>query len=110
VHAIQANSGDNLVGEAFRGRVDHADPALSHQIAPDGMHQVSLTHPGSSVDEQGVIGAGRVGRNGPGGSVSELVGSSNHESLKCKLGIEVGFSFEIEGCRRPAVHHLFKHG
>jgi hypothetical protein len=72
------------------------------QGAADGMHQVGLAHAHAAIDEQRIIAAGRVGGDGPGGGVRELVAGAHHEAVERELGIERAdrWRFEVGGFPR----------
>ena len=73
---------------------------------PDRLHQVGLTHPDTTVQEQRVIRFRGTFRDRARGSVSKLVSGADDESVERIFGIQLCCSIPIEtllpnhACRR----------
>lgn len=84
-------AGDQLVGELLAGDV-HDDKVRmgALDLGLDRGQQVGLAQAGPAVDEQGVIGSGRVGRHSLGCRKGKLVGRAFDEVLESELVIALG--------------------
>ena len=92
---------DELVGEFFRRKV--GDPRVgvgAENGVSDGVHQVGLTEPGVTVEEQGVVGLGGGLRDGEGCGMSHLVIGPDDKGFEGVAGIERagdGTAFVVSG-------------
>jgi hypothetical protein len=60
------------------------------KIIADSLHEVGFAHAGSTVKEEGVVGAGGVVCDGEGGGVGELIIGADNEILKEVSFIKAG--------------------
>jgi hypothetical protein len=112
-HGPAVNTLDHLVDELLGTHVEHPGfrVAFNNDVS-DGLHQVGLAQPGSSIDEERVIGlAGRLG-GGVRRSGGELVGLADDEGVegiplveRLSARIELG-SGGCGRCRRHEEVHL----
>ena len=88
--AVGADGVDEVVQEVLGGDVAHAHrpgSCCAHVVA-DGVQEVGLAQPGVAVDEQRVVGPGRLLGHGQGGGVGEAVGLADDEGLEGVVGVE----------------------
>ena len=108
---VVADGVDQLVHEVLRGHIH--EPRLrsfSLDEVPDGMHQVGLPQPDSPVDKEGVIGFGRLFRNGYTCSVSKLVAEAHHKPIEGIFTIQAAKSGIGTGLLQGCCPLLFIHG
>ena len=83
---VVAHRGDDLVGELFTVHVDDVEIGMVFlDLDLDGVEQVGLAQAGRPVDEQRVVGAGRIGRHRLGCRVGKLVGGTLDKVLEGKV-------------------------
>src|SRR5262245_61749403 len=87
-HPVQADTGNHLIDETLAGGVDdpHAG-VIVNQGASDRVHQVSLSHAYTGVNEQRVVPARRGRCDRLRGGVSKLVAGTNHKIIERIPGI-----------------------
>ena len=91
-HVAALDGGDQLVGEVVAFDVhDPVGRPGPGDVAGDGVEQVGLAQARLAVDEQGVVGAGRVLGHGIGGRVGKLVAVAHDEPFKCVVCIDCVF-------------------
>ena len=102
-----AHAVDPVVGEGLGGDVVDAELRLGprHEVA-DGVQQVGLAQAHAPVDEQRVVGLGRLLGHGHGRRVGEAVGGAHHEALEGEPGLQAAVHARArearEAGRRPA--------
>src|SRR6185437_1293731 len=120
-HLVVAQRIDHLVGELLARQVADGHLRLAaFDLMPDGLHEMSLAHADSAIEEERVVGLGGPLGHGQRGGVSKLVAGADHESIegvarvklsgsvpiKARLVSQTGGSMRLRsgsGCRQPAV-------
>src|SRR6185437_8516788 len=74
---------DHLVGELLARQVADGHLRLAAlDLMPDGLHEMSLAHADSAIEEERVIGLGGPLGHGQRGGVSKLVAGADYESIE----------------------------
>ena len=96
LHRGGFDRGDRLVGEFFTIHIDNVEIRMVFlDLDLDGVQKVGLAQTGRPVDEQRVVRAGGVGRNGLRGRKRKLVGRALDEVLKGELIPAAGQGFFV---------------
>ena len=86
---VVADAVDELVGELLRADVPDARALVEGAgVVADRVQQVGLAQSGAAVDEQRVVGAGRLLGDGDGRGVREAVARADDEGLEGVLVVE----------------------
>ncbi|MBT9161006.1 MAG: hypothetical protein DDT26_02303 [Dehalococcoidia bacterium] len=85
--ALLSDAGDEVVGELFRGGIDHLLIILQNELLY-GMQQVGLPQPHPAIDEQRVINAPRVFRHPQSGGVGQPIAAPHDERGEGIFGVE----------------------
>ena len=62
----------------------------------DRLHQVGLTHSDAAIEEQRVVGFGRLFRYRPCSSLSKLIARTGHEVVEGVFGIQLRSTIPVE--------------
>ena len=74
---------NELVGELLPLDIDDTGVgAVLFDLIADGIEQVGLAQARSSIDEQGVVGLGGIGRHRQGGRMGKFVGGAHNKGVK----------------------------
>ena len=111
--AARADGGDQLVGELLTGHVHDDEIGVGAlDLGLDGRQQMGLAQTGATVDEQRVVGAGRVGCDRLRSSKRKLVGRALDEVFEGELvvalrggGVRLVLLRQHDLVRRGAGHH-----
>ncbi len=96
-HLVVAQRVDHLVGELLAGDVADGRLRLPHlDFVPDRLHQMSLAHADTAIEEKRVIGLGWALRHRLAGGVGELIATTDHERVKGVTRIELGRAVPVE--------------
>ena len=89
---------DDFDGEFFGANVAEAHGGIAlFDGVPDGVHQVSLAHAHSAVEEQRVVGFGGLLGDGAGSGMGELIGFADDEAVEGVAEVQLMVAaFEIE--------------